>query len=231
MENNLFLIHEGKITLDPVIIFTFPTSNGRKDDLINFGVFDSILNENIVIVGIQTRDDECFYSQDLTDDEKIENLFIFLDDLQKVFKFVSDKYITTKIPILFGCSIGGYYAHLVYMMHPNKFHCVSLSGICDLTILDQTINYATNIQKWKKLNPIEINICENIYTKIISCFGMRDDLILTKNISVFYDKLKTWNYVKYYDLNHNFNSWKIMTRDIFKGNLCDFHEFRNEFYA
>jgi esterase/lipase superfamily enzyme len=238
---DLYAIHMGNcVAHNPTLIYTFPTSNGEKNDIYNLHILDSILNENIIIICFQTYDDICFYDQNIHDDEKILNLEQFLTDVEQVIKSTIEQYKTHKIPILLGCSMGGYYAQLLFMRNPNKFHCISLGGVCDLSILDKcannifvgdhVINYNNNKEIWDKYNPCQIPMTEKLHTKIISCFGMINDEDLIPNIVPFYTRINTWNYIKYYDLCHDFSSWRFMAHDIFKGNMPDFHDFRIDFY-
>lgn len=239
--SEMYKIYEGVgLKENPVIMYTFPTSKGKKEDLINYGVLESIMDENIVIVSIQTRDDECFYSKEIKDEEKIRNVYRFIKDVEGIVKLVESKYKTRKSPIVYGCSMGGYYAHLMYMMNQNKYDCISLGGFCDIKIMDRkarhkyecdkVINYERKKEEWDGVNPIAIKAEGEIERKIMSCYGTREDEELMRGIVEFYERLKTWNYVGYYDMGHNFESWERMTRDIFKGERGEYHEFRKEFY-
>ena len=222
------------------MIITFPTSNGYKYDLINFNVLDSIVNEGIIFVFIQTNDYDCFYNLDLTDKEKSNNLNNYILEIEKDIQHLIIKYDIKTIPVLLGLSLGGYYSHLIALRNPNKFHCISLSGVCDLELLDKNqthhyitdkvINYETKKYLWKHLNPINL-IDNNTISKFISCFG-NDDNLLIDNAYSFYENLDCWNYIKVYPNElHNFSSWSRMIYDIFKSNSKEFHDFRKEFYS
>lgn len=225
---------------NPTIIFTFPTSNGKKKDILNLDIVAPILNEDILFVLIQTDDDNCFYNSSLSDNDKINNLNSFCKSIDKLFEYIFEKYPTSKTPILMGCSMGGYYAQLFYMRHPNKFNCISLGGMCNIEILDinaehlwngdKIINYYENKKDWDKFNPYELDSTRNTTTKLISCFGGKEDGFLIKDVYNFHQKLKTWNYIKIYDLYHNHGSWYVMINDIFKGSSTEFHDFRMDFY-
>ena len=64
-----------------------------------------IFNENIVIVCFQTRNVDCFYNQQLTDNKKVNNLENYLRDVNEVIDDVLKRYKTTRIPIVMGCSM------------------------------------------------------------------------------------------------------------------------------
>ena len=234
------IFRPGYISANPNIIFTFPTSNGNKLDILNFGVMLPIFSENVVIVCLQTRDYDCFYNPHITDNEKVINLENYLHDVDKVIDDVLERYRTIKIPIVMGCSMGGYYAHLMYMRYPNKFNCITFGGLCDLSILDKNANnglfndriidYYNNKQIWDKYNPMAITNTDKLHTKIIACYGLPEDNDLINGVYEYYLRLNTWNYIKKYTYGHNFTDWGKMLEDVFKGKTIEFHEFRREFY-
>lgn len=239
--NNLFAIYRSdKCDNNPHIIFTFPTSNGHHTDVFNFNVFNPIRDENVIIVMIQTNDYQCFYDPMMSDQQKMMNLDDFLSLIDTVFTLILCKYETKRTPILMGCSMGGYYAQLFYLRHPNKFHCISLGGMCDISILDKNavhnysedriINYDIYKNQWDHYNPAVMPITEPLHTRLIACFGAKSDMFLMKNCYEFHHRIETWNYIKVYNLAHNFDAWRTMVYDIFKGSSLEFHEFREEFY-
>ena len=240
-ETELFSIFKSpNCSSNPNIIFTFPTSNGSKYDIMNFDVLSPILNENLLIVLIQTDDYSCFYST-ASDEIKIKYLSKFIRDVKNVFNYVLKKYPTNKKPILLGCSMGGFYAQYFYMSCPNKFICFSLSGFSNLSLLDKNgqshnfnddkvINYYANKFMWDFYNPVYLEHKHRILSKIFICFAVHDDGIFIDDSVSFYYNSNISNYIKYYDEYHSFPSWRNMAYDIFKGCGPEFHEFRLDFY-
>lgn len=225
---------------NPNVIFTFPTSCGNKMDLINFNVLESILNENTIFVFFQTDDPNCFYDPKLSDQQKAFNLEQFLLKLETTMYSILNHYHTTKTPILFGCSMGGYYAHLLFMRNLNRFHCISLGGFCHLKILDKkdgpfngdkVIDYFNCQQLWDQYNPIMMRKINGLDVIVISCLSLPNDYVFLNDMYVYYLRLDTWNYIKTYNLQHDFDSWREMVKDIFKGDNQEFNDFRVEFYS
>lgn len=239
--NKLFSIYKScHSDLNPTIIFTFPTSNGQRTDIINFNVLDPILDENIIIVMIQTQDDMCFYDPDMSEHAKMLKLSDFFNTIDTIFTNILSRYKTTKTPILLGCSMGSYYALMCFLRHPNRFHSISLGGMCDISILDKNasqtpyedrvINYYDYQDYWDHYNPIALPITTKFNTRLIACYGIKQDNFLKATVYDLHDRIKTWNYIKMYDLGHDFSAWQNMVTDIFKGTSTEFHDFRIEFY-
>lgn len=233
---------------NPNMIITFPTSRGHKHDMFQFGVLQSLMNENIVFLFMQTRDQECFYDPKLSDEEKTRNLETYLNEAKEIIDEVKIKYEPmTRRPILIGCSMGGYYAQLFFMKYPNQFDCISLGGFCDVSLMDRhadhmyqddkTIDYWAHRDLWDRYNPCCLDIDKAIplknTNKIFSCFGVIHDQPLMRSVYEFCHRLETYSidmYIKQYDLCHDFHAWGNMVRDIFKGTTPEFHDFRLNFY-
>jgi esterase/lipase superfamily enzyme len=241
--DNLYTIYipSGKIHDNPHIIFVFPTSNGDKMDIIHFDVLQSIYRENIIIVSLQTCDSNCFYDSSLSDLEKTTNLEEYLTHVNNIIDHILNTHQTNKKSILLGCSMGGYYANLMFMRYPNRFHCISLGGFIHLQILDKNathqfnddkiINYIVNQDLWNQYNPIKLASSQHRDTYIISCFATTDDAVFIEDTKIYYSYLSNYRHIKTYDdLHHNFSSWQQMASDIFKGSDPLFHDFRLIFY-
>jgi len=239
--NKLFSIYKSeRLDKNPHIIFTFPTSNGQNTDILNFNVLESLLGDNVLIFMIQTQDYNCFYDPMIGDHRKIMNLSDFFQIVDTIFNNILVSYETIHKPLLLGCSMGGYYAQMCFLMHPNRFNCISLGGMCDISVLDKNnpntpwgdrvINYYNFKQYWDQYNPVAFPIKEKLHTRLIACFGTRQDGFLMERVYEFHNRIETWNYIKMYDLGHSFDAWREMATDIFKGTSQEFHDFRQELW-
>lgn len=226
---------------NPNMIITFPPARGHKHDLFQYGILQPLMNENVVFLFLQTRDHECFYDPKLSDEEKTQNLKSYITEIKEVIDEVKGKYEPmTRRPILMGCSMGGYYAQLFFMKYRNQFDCISLGGFCDLAIMDhhtdhmfqddKVIDYWGHRDLWDQYNPCCLQSDGSLQNKIFSCFGITCDQPLMRNVYDFYRRLGVYNYIKQYNLCHDFHSWGNMVRDIFKGTTPEFHDFRMNFY-
>ena len=207
----------------PLLIF--PTQDAMSDNFENFGMIDTLKNfidgGQIQLFCVDTVDSESWsnvYGDKVWRAARQESYYRYI--IEEVLPLIREKNSSGKLPIVTGCSLGGFHAAIVFLRRPELFAgMLSLSGVYDAKFFfdgwlnsvlydnsptDFLANMSPNHPYIELYNAKKIILCvgqgrweeEGIRTTAI----MRD-IFKAKNISA---QIDFWGF----DVDHDWLWWK-----------------------
>ena len=118
-------------------ILVFPTQDAMSDNFENFGMIDTLKDfidgETIQLFCVDTVDQETWsnvYGDKVWRAARQESYYRYI--IEEVLPLIREKNSSGKLPIVTGCSLGGFHAAIVFLRRPELFAgMLSLSGVYD----------------------------------------------------------------------------------------------------
>ena len=118
-------------------ILVFPTQDAGSDNFENFGMIDTLKDfidgETIQLFCVDTVDKETWsnvWGDKVWRAARQENYYRYI--IEEVLPLIREKNSSGKLPIVTGCSLGGFHAAIVFLRRPELFGgMLSLSGVYD----------------------------------------------------------------------------------------------------
>lgn len=203
-----------------VPLLLFPTSKGSYYQYRDFGLIEKIepyIKEGKVKVYCPASyDKDCWYNQQMSPAEKVQNYSIFEDFLLNEIVYPAMEETKHNQIIVAGCSFGAYHAANFAFRHPNKVsHLFALSGKYDMRMFLE--DYFDDIAYFN--NPVDYlpNLQNEWYLQYIQRMGI---VISTAEYDFCKpDSFKLANILQEKNINH----WL----DVKQGETHDWH-FWNE---
>ena len=211
---------DGKI---PILVF--PTQDAMSDNFENFGMIETLKNfidnGQIQLFCVDTVDVETWsnvWGDKVWRASRQESYYNYI--IEEVLPFIREKNSSGKLPIVTGCSLGGFHSAIVFFRRPELFAgMLSLSGVYDAKFffdgwLNSVLYDNSPADFLKNISPNHDYIKIYNTKKIILCVGqgkweeegrrttsIMQKIFKEKNINALTD---FWGY----DVDHDWYWWK-----------------------
>ena len=208
-----------------VPVLVFPTQDAMSDNFENFGMIDTLSDylekEIIQLFCVDTVDVETWsnvWGDKSWRAQRQEKYYNYIID--EVLPFIKNTNATDNLPIVTGCSLGGFHSAILFFRRPELFNgMLSLSGVYDAKFffdgwLDSTLYENSPIDFLSNMSLDHPYIDIYNQKKIILCVGQgqwEDEGRRTTAImrDIFKDKnINAWVDFWGYDVDHDWFWWK-----------------------